>query len=100
MTAIKAHINKGGFLIILLTFVAPLLTFGETPLAAENVNALRLQAESDAKTDMDKDISEITPFVTGLGSAFAGGMIWMMTAPAFLQITLTHQKRWSVYVLL
>lgn len=81
MTEIKAHINNGCFLIILLTFVAPLLTFAETPLEAENADMLRLQAESDARRDMDKDISEFTPFVTGLGSAFAGGMIWMMITP-------------------
>ena len=32
MTAIKAHINTGCFLIMFLTFVAPLFTFAQEPL--------------------------------------------------------------------
>ena len=73
MSEIKKHINIGCFLIILLTLLAPLSTFAQEPLSAEDVNATRLQAaESDAKKDADNDMRRSVPFFTGMGSAFAG----------------------------
>ena len=79
MTKIKGHINKSCFLILLLTLVVPLLTFAQEPLGGENVNALRLKAGSDAKKDADKVMTVLIPFVTGIGSVFAGGMSGLMT---------------------
>ena len=79
MPEIKKHINKKCFLIILLTFFVPLLTFAQEPLEVEDVNTLRLQAESDAKKHADKDMTRFTPFVTGIGSILAGGMCGGMT---------------------
>ena len=80
MIEIKQHINKEYILIILLTLVAPLLTFAEEPLGVEDVNAMRLQAESDAKKDVGKITTALTPFAMGMGSAFAGAMSGVMTA--------------------
>ena len=79
MTKIKGHINKGCFLILLLTLVVPLLTFAQEPLAVEDINTLRLQAESDAKKDAGRIITVLTPFVAGIGSAFAGAMSGLVT---------------------
>ena len=79
MTKIKGYINKGFFLILLLTLVAPLLTLAQEPLAVEDINALRLKAESDAKKDAGKVMTVLTPFVMGMGSAFAGAMSGVMT---------------------
>ena len=79
MIEIKGYINKGFFLILLLTVVAPLLTLAQEPLAVEDINALRLRAESDAKKDAGKIMTVLTPFVTGIGSVFAGGMSGLMT---------------------
>ncbi|MDE0688040.1 MAG: hypothetical protein OXI61_07740 [Candidatus Poribacteria bacterium] len=79
MTKINGYINKGCFLIFLLTVVAPLLTFAQEPLGEEDVNALRLKAESDAKKDAGKVMTVLTPFVMGMGSAFAGAMSGVMT---------------------
>ena len=79
MTKIKGHINKDCFLIILLTLVVPLLTFAQEPLGVEDVNALRLKAESDAKKDAGKVMTVLTPFGMGMGSVFAGGMSGLMT---------------------
>ena len=78
MTKIKGHINKGCFFIILLTLVAPFLTFAQEPLEVEDINALRLRAESDAKKDAGKIMTVLTPFITGIGSAFAGPMCGLM----------------------
>ena len=74
------HINIGCFLIILLTLLAPLLTFAQEPLPVEDVNAMRLQAESDAKKDVGKITTALTPFAMGMGSVFAGGTSGVMTA--------------------
>ena len=79
MTEIKEYINKGCFLILLLTLGAPVLTFAQEPLAVEDVNAMRLQAESDAKKDVGKVTKWLTPFAMGTGSAFAGVMCGIMT---------------------
>ena len=79
MIEIKGYINKGCFLILLLTVVAPLLTLAQEPLAVEDINALRLRAESDAKKDAGKVMTVLTPFVMGMGSAFAGVMSGVMT---------------------
>ena len=71
---------KRCFLILLLTLIAPLLTFAQAPLRGEDVNATRLQAaESDAKKDADKDMRRSVPFFTGMGSAFAGVMCLGLT---------------------
>lgn len=70
---------KRCFLILLLTLIAPLLTFAQEPLSVEDVNALHLKAESDAKKDADKVMTVFIPFVTGIGSVFAGGMSGLMT---------------------
>ena len=67
------------FLILLLTLIAPLLTFAQEPLRVEDVNALRLKAESDAKKDAGKVMTVLTPFGMGMGSVFAGGMSGLMT---------------------
>ena len=79
MTKIKGYINKGCFLVLLLTLVVPLLTLAQEPLAVEDINALRLKAESDAKKDAGKVMTVLTPFVMGMGSAFAGVMSGVMT---------------------
>lgn len=80
MTEVKEPINTGCFLLILLTFLSPLRTFGQEPLAVEDVNAMRLQAaESDAKKDADNDMKRSVPFFTGMGSAFAGVMCLGLT---------------------
>ena len=80
MIEIKAHINKGCFLIIVLTLFAPVLTFAQDSVAVEGVNAMRLQAaESDAKKDADNDMKRSVPFFTGMGSAFAGVMCLGLT---------------------
>ena len=79
MTKIKGHINKGCFLILLLTLIAPLLTLAQEPLAVEDINALRLRAESEAKKDTDKVMTMLTPFGMGIGSVFAGGMAGLVT---------------------
>ena len=80
MIEIKEHINIGCFLILLLTLLAPLLTFAQEPLPVEDVNAMRLQAaESDAKKDADSDMRRSVPFFTGMGSAFAGVMCLGLT---------------------
>ena len=79
MIKIKAHINIGCFLIIVLTLLAPLFTFAEEPFAVEDVNAMRLQAESDAKKDVGKITTALTPFAMGMGSAFAGAVSGVMT---------------------
>ena len=64
---------KRCFLVLLLTLIAPLLTFAQEPLRGEDVNAQRLKAESDAKKDADKDMRKPAPFITGMGSVFASG---------------------------
>ena len=74
------HINIGCFLIILLTLLVPVPTFAEEPLPVEDLNALRLQAESDAKKDVGQVTKGLTPFAMGMGSVFAGGMSGVMTA--------------------
>ena len=79
MIEINGHINKGFFLLLLLTLVVPLLTLAQEPLAVEDINALRLRAESDAKKDAGKVMTVLTPFVMGMGSAFAGVMSGLMT---------------------
>ena len=79
MIEIKGYINKGFFLILLLTLVAPLLTLAQEPLGGEDVNALRLKAGSDAKKDAGKVMTVLTPFGMGIGSAFAGAMSGVMT---------------------
>ena len=79
MIEIKGYINKGFFLILLLTVVAPLLTLAQEPLGGEDINGLRLRAESDAKGDAGKVMTVLTPFVMGMGSAFAGAMSGVMT---------------------
>ena len=79
MTKIKRHINTGCFFIILLTLVVPLLTFAQEPLAVEDINTLRLQAESDAKKDAGQIMTVLTPFVAGIGAAFAGAMSGLVT---------------------
>ena len=79
MTKIKRPINKSCFLILLLTLVAPFLTFAQEPLAVEDINALRLRAEADAKKDAGQVMTVLTPFVTGIGSAFAGAMSGLVT---------------------
>ena len=79
MTKIKGHINKDGFLVLLFTLVVPLLAFAQEPLAVEDINALRLRAESDAKKDAGGVMTVLTPFVMGMGSAFAGAMSGVMT---------------------
>ena len=71
---------KRCFLILLLTLIAPLLTFAQEPLRVEGVKALRLKAaESDAKKDANKDMRKLAPFITGMGSAFASGTCLVMT---------------------
>ena len=71
---------KRCFFILLLTLIAPLLTFAQEPLRVEDVNALRLKAaESDAKMDADTDMRKPVPFITGMGSAFASGTCLAMT---------------------
>ena len=71
---------KRCFLILLLTLIAPLLTFAQEPLRVEDVKALRLKAaESDAKKDANKDMRKSAPFITGMGSAFATGTCLVMT---------------------
>ena len=71
---------KRCFLILLLTLIAPLLTFAQEPLRGEDVNALRLKAaESDAKKDADKDMRKPAPFITGMGSVFASGACLALT---------------------
>ena len=71
---------KRYFFIILLTLIAPFLTFAQEPLRGEDVNALRLKAaESDAKKDADEDMRKPAPFITGMGSAFATGTCLAMT---------------------
>ena len=87
MSKIKEHINKECFLIILLMLVAPPLTFAQQTLAVEDVKALHLAAESDAKRDVNKDIAGFTPFVTGLGSTLAGGMVGTITGCSILTST-------------
>ena len=79
MTKIKGHINKGCFFIILLTLVVPFLTFAQEPLEVADVNALRLKAESDAKKDAGQMMTVLTPFIMGMGSAFASAMCGLMT---------------------
>ena len=79
MTKIKGYINKGYFLVLLLTLIAPLLTFAQEPLGVENINTLRLRAESDGKKDVDKIMTVLTPFGMGIGSVFAGAMSGLMT---------------------
>ncbi len=59
--------------------VAPFLTFAQEPLAVEDINTLRLQAESHAKKDAGQVMTVLTPFVTGIGSAFAGAMSGLVT---------------------
>ena len=59
---------KGCFLILLLTLIAPLLTFAQEPLRVEDVKALRLKAaESEAKKDADKDMRKASTFYHGYG---------------------------------
>ena len=78
---------KRCFLILLLTLIAPLLTFAEEPLRGEDVNPLRLKAaESDAKKDADKDMRKPAPFITGMGSVFASGACLLMTFRALPSI--------------
>ena len=64
----------------MLTLLAPLSTFAEEHLPVEDVNATRLQAESDAKQDVGKITKGLTPFAMGMGSAFAGAVSGVMTA--------------------
>ena len=59
--------------------VVPFLTVAQEPLAVEDINTLRLQAESDAKKDAGQVMTVLTPFVTGIGSAFAGPMCGLVT---------------------
>ena len=87
MTEIQKHINTGCFFIILLTLVVPLFTFAQEPLEVEDINALRLRAESDAKKDAGQIMTMLTPFVTGIGSAFAGGMCGLMTGCTALAVS-------------
>ena len=63
----------------MLTLVVPLLTFAQETLAVEDINALRLRAESDAKKDAGQVMTVLTPFVTGIGAAFAGPMCGLVT---------------------
>ena len=71
---------KRRFLILLLTLIAPLLTFAQEPLKVEDVKALCLKtAESNAKKDADKDMRKPAPFITGMGSVFASGTCLAMT---------------------
>ena len=78
---------KRCFLILLLTLIAPLLTFAQAPLRGEDVNALRLKAaESDAKKDADKDMRKPAPFITGMGSVFASGTCLALTFRALPSI--------------
>ena len=77
---------KRCFLILLLTLIAPLLTFAQEPLRGEDVKALRLKAESDAKKDADKDIRKPAPFITGMGSVFASGACLALTFRALPSI--------------
>ena len=78
---------KRCFLILLLTLVAPCLTFAQEPLGIEDVKALRLKAaESDAKKDADKDMRKPAPFITGMGSAFASGTCLALTFRALPSI--------------
>ncbi len=77
---------KRCFLILLLTLIAPLLAFAQEPFRGEDVNALRLKAESDAKKDADKDMRKPAPFITGMGSVFASGMCLLMTFRALPSI--------------
>ena len=78
---------KRFFLILLLTLVAPCLTFAEESLGIEDVKALRLKAaESDAKKDADKDMRKPAPFITGMGSAFASGTCLALTFRALPSI--------------
>ena len=79
MIEIKLHINKGCLLILLLTFIVSFLTFAQEPLEVEDINALRLRAESDAKKDVDQIMTVLTPFGMGIGSAFAGAMSGLVT---------------------
>ena len=79
MIEIKLHINKGCFLIILLTLVTPFLTFAQESLGVEDLKVLRLKAGSDAKKDAGKVMTVLTPFGMGIGSVFAGGMCGLMT---------------------
>ena len=65
---------------MLLTLMAPLLTFAQASLRVEDVKVLRLKAaESNAKKDADKDMRKPAPFITGMGSAFASGTCLAMT---------------------
>ena len=59
--------------------VAPFLSFAQEPLGGEDINGLRLKAESDAKKDAGRIMTMLTPFVTGIGSAFAGAMCGLVT---------------------
>ena len=77
---------KRCFLILLLTLIAPLLTFAQAPLRGEDVNALHLKAESDAKKDADKDMRKPAPFITGMGSVFASGTCLALTFRALPSI--------------
>ena len=77
---------KRCFLILLLTLIAPLLTFAQAPLRGEDVNAQRLKAESDAKKDADKDMRKPAPFITGMGSVFASGTCLVLTFRALPSI--------------
>ena len=78
--SVGAQIIMGFTIILLLTLVVPLLTFAQEPLGVEDVNALHLKAESDAKKDAGKVMTVLTPFGMGIGSVFAGGMSGVMTA--------------------
>ena len=77
---------KHCFLILLLTLIAPLLNFAQEPLSGEDVNALRLKAESDAKKDANKDMRKPAPFITGMGSVFASGACLLLTFRALPSI--------------
>ena len=78
---------KRCFLILLLTLIAPLLTFAQEPLRGEDINALRLKAaESDAKKEADKDMRKPAPFITGMGSVFASGACLALTFRALPSI--------------
>jgi hypothetical protein len=70
----------------LLTLITPFLTFAQAPLRGEDVKALRLKAESDAKKDADKDMRKPAPFITGMGSVFASGMCLVLTSRALPSI--------------
>ncbi|MDE0688039.1 MAG: hypothetical protein OXI61_07735 [Candidatus Poribacteria bacterium] len=74
------------FLILLLTLIAPLLTFAQEPLRGKDVKALRLKAKSDAKKDADKDMRKPAPFITGMGSVFASGACLALTFRALPSI--------------